>query len=47
MAISQDRLIGDNHFDHEIAAMTGQRREVCKRDERISGGDEGQGELPQ
>jgi hypothetical protein len=47
MVIGQDQLIGGNHFDHEIGAMTGQRREVCKRDERTSGGDEGQDELPQ
>jgi hypothetical protein len=47
MAISRDQLIGDKHFDHEIAAMTGQRRGVCKRDELTSGGDEGQGGMPQ
>ncbi len=52
LALSQDQPIGNDRFYREIEAMTGQRRELRKRgrprkqDDRPSGGDAGQGELP-
>lgn len=51
-ALNQDQPVGNDRFDQEIDAMTGQRQELRKRGrprkqhEQPSAKDAGQGELP-